>query len=236
MTICCQFPRLVFYALLSISACASGMRGQVTFYSGTNANANWLAAAGGTPVVLNFESIAAGVQANSPAFLAYAASAGIVFRPFGNGAFPQADHGNGGIGAVGPRWLGNAPSTGSNPANSISWTFNQPIRAFGFYDVGSDDGFEVIVYSTSLVSLGSFNTAEESGMPLFWGFIANQDIGQVDIRPRVGNGYIGIDGIATIAIPEPSTAALLAGLGVLVVAGGWRFRRRAAVVEAERAV
>lgn len=227
MTICRPF---LACAVLSMSVLATGSRGQVTFFSGADANANWQSASGGTPVVLSFESIAAGVQANSPDFIAYAASAGIVFRPFGNGAFPQADNGNGGIGSVGPRWLGNAPSTGSNPANAISWTFNQPIRAFGFYDVGSDDGFEVTVYSTRSVNLGSFNTAEQSGIPLFWGFIANQDIGQVDVRPRVGNGYIGIDGIATVAIPEPAIVTAVAGLGALAVAAWRRRKRRAAAV------
>ena len=118
---------------------------------------------------------------------------------------------------------GNYLDQGYTSANAISWTFNQPVRAFGFYDVGSDDGDNVTVYSTSLAILGTFSTLEVSGTPLFWGFIVNQDIGRVDIVPRVGNGYIGIDGLSVVAIPEPFTVSLL--LGATALLGVWLGRR-----------
>ncbi len=183
---------------------AATLHGQVTLYSGASAHADWLTAAGGTPVVLDFESITANTQANSGSFVTYAATAGVVFLPLGNSAYPQVILGEGGIGAIGSQWLGNKPWQGFNPDSAISWTFNEPIRAFGFYDVGTDDGFVVTVYSTGLSSIGNFLTAE-IGTPSFWGFVANQDIGRVDVQPRTGfgNGYIGIDGLSTVAIPEP---------------------------------
>ena len=96
------------------------------------------------------------------------------------------------------------------------------MRAFGFFDVGSTDGGDVTVFSTSLVSLGTFSTLEQLGTPLFLGFVANQDIGRVNIVPHVGNGYIGIDGLSVVAIPEPSAVALLLGASALLAACHWR--------------
>lgn len=214
--------KLRFLICLLIVAAA---RGQVTFFSGGSAQTNWQAAAGGTPVVLDFESITPGTRANNASFVTYAATASVVFRPFSNSTYPEVNVGNGGIGAIGANWLGNLPATGFGTGNAISWTFSQPVRAFGFYDVGSigsTDGFEVTVYSSGLTALGSFNTTETSGTPLFWGFTVNQNIGQVDIRPRIGNGYIGIDGISVVAVPEPSVMGLcVMGVGLI-----WIVRRR----------
>lgn len=205
------------------------MRAQVTFYSALTSattHTDWLAAAGGTPTVLNFEGYANDTDSHTGALATQAAAAGVVFRPFAsNGLYPTVRTGDGGNGADGPNWFGNNLSQALNANSAISWTFNQPVRAFGFYDVGSDDGFEVIVYTTGAVSLGSFITLEASGAPRFWGFVVNQDIGRVDIIPHTGNGYIGIDGLAVVAIPEPSAIAGVIGVGALIFA----WRRRASV-------
>lgn len=197
---------------------AAALHAQVTFYSGASAQTTWQTAAGGTPSVLDFEGYANGTVSNTGALATQAANAGLVFRAFGNGSYPTVRTADGGHGAVGPNWFGNNLSQGFALTDAISWTFSTPVRAFGFYDVGSDDGFEVIIYSTGMSSIGSFNTAEQINNPLFWGFIANQDIGRVDIRPRIGNGYIGIDGLSVVAIPEPPAVALLVGSLALWVA------------------
>jgi hypothetical protein len=212
--------------LLTALVTAPALPAQVTFYSGATARADWLAAAGGTPAVLNFEGYANDTVSNTGALATQAAAAWVVFRPFLNGLYPTVRTGDGGIGADGSNWLGNNLSQGFAATDAISWTFNQSVRSFGFYDVGTDDGFEVTIYTTGATSLGTFLTAETPGTPFFWGFVVNQDIGRVDIKPRVGfgNGYIGIDGLAVVAIPEPPAVASVLGAGALWCA--WRRRSR----------
>jgi uncharacterized protein (TIGR03382 family) len=61
-----------------------------------------------------------------------------------------------------------------------------------------------------------------TGNPLFWGFIANQDIGKVAVQPRIGNGYIGIDGLMTVAVPEPAPSAAAIGMVVFLALLGRR--------------
>lgn len=204
------------------------LRAQVTFYSAltsATSRADWLAAAGGTPTVLNFEGYANDTDSHTGALATQAAAAGVVFRPFAsNGLYPTVRTGDGGNGADGPNWLGNNLSQALSANSAISWTFNEPVRAFGFYDVGSDDGFEVIVYTTGIVSLGSFITQEASGSPRFWGFVVNQDVGRIDIVPHSGNGYIGVDGLAVVAIPEPSSVASV--LAAITLLCAWHRRAR----------
>ena len=72
----------LFIGLLS----AAALHGQVTFYSGPSAHTDWLSAAGGTPIVLDFEGYADGTNSNTGALAAQAAAAGVVFRPFLNGS------------------------------------------------------------------------------------------------------------------------------------------------------
>jgi hypothetical protein len=199
-------------------ALATSLGAQVTFYSGASSHANWLTAAGGAPLTLNFEALPAGTLASDPSFVTYAATANVVFQPLVAGKYPKIDVNNGGIGTDGPNWLGNFDSQGFTSDNSFKFTFNTPVRAFGFYDVGTNDGFTVYVFSTGLTLLNSFDTTEQPGTPLFWGFIANQDIGKVEIQPRspVGNGYIGIDALTTVAVPEPAFTGLALAVTALV--------------------
>lgn len=198
------FPGLAF---------ATTLAAQVTFYSGASAFTNWQSAAGaGTRVTLDFEFVSAGVQAGNPTFVSQAASAGVAFQPFSNAQFPQVEIDNGGIGTIGAQWLGNYPVSLSYEA--MVWNFTSSYRAFGFYDVGSDDGFTVTLYAADQATpLGSFDTLEQLGTPLFWGWVSSVDIGRVSVLPRVGNGFIGIDALSTVAIPEASMTSCLLGLG-----------------------
>ena len=100
-----------------------------------------------------------------------------------------------------------------------------PSRSFGWYDVGSDDGYQVRAYDASNNLIGSGEVQEISGQPRFWGFIADANVARVSITPTSGNGYIGLDNLQN-AVPEPSAWALMvAGLG-LIASGTVPARKR----------
>lgn len=191
--------------------------------------ATWVAAIGGDPTVFDFEDYPAlsSFSTGDPTVKANYNARGIDFLPFANGAFPLVRQGDGANTTSGTYWLGNQPAIGFNEAaNAIRFSFLVPVRWFGFYDVGSDDGYKVRAYDNRGLLLGSGDILETSGTPKFWGFNSTAfNITTVTLTPTSGNGYIGLDNLQ-IAAPEPATWALMVvGLG-LIASGAVRARQR----------
>lgn len=218
----------------SAMAVTAAQAASITFFQGNTARTDWLGAIGTTPTVITFEGqgfVNTQVSPSSAPGVQYALQ-GVTFNPFGAAVavtYPEILTGQGATTTSGSNWLGNRPSIGLTAANAISFGFSMPTRAFGFFDLASDDGFEVSVFTAGAVApAGTFDT-QEGALPRFWGFLADDSITRVDIRPRSGNGFIGIDDLqfaaGTTVIPVPGALPLLAG-GLLLI--GAFSRRRAA--------
>jgi hypothetical protein len=192
----------------------------------------WLAETAGTLTLVTFDDFSpvANILGNDSAVVAAYGSLGLTLQPLTTtGIQPLIQQGSGAITTSGTYWFGNLPSIGfSEASNALRLAFSSPatpVRAFAFFDVGSDDAFAVRAYDANDTLIGSGNTQETPGTPLFWGFVADTDIARVTITPRTGNGYIGIDNFEFgRAVPEPSTWAMVA-LGLLGLAVGARRRR-----------
>ncbi len=168
---------------------------------------DWENALSGTATTETFDANIA--DADSITFASGIQSVGINLNPGGTGNNEVS----------GGEWSGDVRNSGS--ANfgytSITWTFSSPINAFAA-------DFSSIAGSRALELLGNWDGGGEVGINLrdtvgpggFLGVIGTSTFTQIrfDINEGtatiVGNDLFGADNVS-FAVPEPSTAGLIAG-------------------------
>jgi hypothetical protein len=120
----------------------------------------------------------------------------------------------------------------SSPARSVTFTFANPVNAFGGYFTGVGDvgpgGIDISFNDGRPEDL--FVPGDRTGGVLFFGFVdPGASISSVTVTPH-GDDVIGVDDVRfaslPTAVPEPSPLALLT-LGGGALAGWRRWRKRA---------
>ncbi len=203
-----------------------------------NTQASWLAAAGGTPTILNFDSTPLGTFIPNNSSLGgitfqYGPSFGAAQLRVTNGTFTTASALST---TSGTRFLGTDVSGDQlavGGANNFSMVFSAPVRSVGLFIIVSNDaqggappvlpGDLSLTAGGTSVPLGPASTTNvpAGSQAFFLGLTENTGaaLGVVTLSSDIfSSGYrYRVDDISFVAVPEPS--ALAGGLWLLAMVG-----------------